>query len=74
MTDVSTGWTVNHTVANKAVIHVVAAIDAASKKFPFPILGIDSDNGAEFTKAYLLANSEKLDCCCVNSGLPAPGR
>ena len=43
ITDVATGWTVNRTVANKSAIHVVAAIEAASKMFPFPILGIDSD-------------------------------
>jgi transposase InsO family protein len=53
ITDVATGWTVNRSVVNKAVIHVVAAIDHATKKFPFPILGIDSDNGSEFINAHL---------------------
>ena len=53
VTDVATGWTVNRSVPNKAAIHVVAAIKAASALFPFPILGIDSDNGSEFINAHL---------------------
>ena len=38
---------------NKAAIHVVAAIEAAIALFPFPILGIDSDNGSEFINVHL---------------------
>lgn len=55
MTDIATGWTINRTVANKAAIHVVEAIEHASALFPFPILGIDSDNGSEFINAHLYA-------------------
>lgn len=54
ITDVATGWTVNRSVPNKAAIHVVAAIEAASALFPFPILGIDSDDGSEFINVHLL--------------------
>ena len=53
MTDIATGWTVNRSVKNKAAIWVVEAIEEATKQFPFPILGIDSDNGAEFINAHL---------------------
>ncbi len=53
MTDIATGWTVNRSVKNKAAIWVLEAIDHASKQFPFPILGIDSDNGSEFINAHL---------------------
>jgi hypothetical protein len=53
MTDIATGWTVNRSVKNKAAIWVVEAIDYAASQFPFPILGIDSDNGAEFINAHL---------------------
>ena len=53
VTDVATGWTVNRSVANKAAIHVVTAIAYVTKRFPFPILGIDSDNGSEFINAHL---------------------
>ncbi len=54
MTDIATGWTINRSVRNKAAIHVLAAIEYASALFPFPILGIDSDNGSEFINAHLL--------------------
>jgi len=53
VTDIATGWTVNRSVVNKAAIHVVAAIDHTLAQFPFPILGIDSDNGSEFINAHL---------------------
>lgn len=53
VTDVATGWTVNRSVANKAAIHVLDAIKHATGRFPFPILGIDSDNGSEFINAHL---------------------
>ena len=55
MTDIATGWTVNRSVANKAAIGVKDAIAYASRVFPFPILGIDSDNGSEFINAHLFA-------------------
>jgi hypothetical protein len=53
MTDVATGWTVNRSVKNKAAILVADAIEHARRVFPFPILGIDSDNGSEFINAHL---------------------
>jgi hypothetical protein len=53
VTDVATGWTVNRSVPNKAAIHVLEAIKHATARFPFPILGIDSDNGSEFINAHL---------------------
>ena len=53
MVDIATGWTVNRSVLNKSAIGVVAAIEHASARFPFPIVGIDSDNGSEFINAHL---------------------
>jgi hypothetical protein len=35
-------------VENKAQWHVFAALQRTRPKFPFPILGLDSDNGSEF--------------------------
>src|SRR5665213_3335174 len=55
MTDIATGWTVNRSVANKAAVRVADAIEHASRQFPFPIVGIDSDNGSEFINAHLFA-------------------
>jgi hypothetical protein len=47
-TDVKTAWTECVAVRNKAQVHVFAAIQRARQRLPFPLLGIDSDNGAEF--------------------------
>lgn len=54
VTDIATGWTENRTVRNKAQVHVVAAIADVVEHLPFPIRGIDSDNGGEFINAHLL--------------------
>ena len=47
-TDVKTAWTEGVAVPNKAQIHVFAAIRRARQRLPFPLSGIDSDNGSEF--------------------------
>jgi hypothetical protein len=47
-TDVHTAWTECVAVRNKAQVHVFAAILRARHRLPFPLLGIDSDNGSEF--------------------------
>lgn len=54
VTDIATGWTLNQTVRNKAQKWVFAALDLLLARFPFPILGIDSDNGSEFINYHLL--------------------
>lgn len=53
VTDVLTGWTINRSVKNKAAIWVIEALDHVVKQFPFPIKGIDCDNGSEFINAHL---------------------
>jgi hypothetical protein len=55
VTDIATGWTVNRSVPNKAQKWVFAALQYALALFPFPIVGIDSDNGTEFINDYLFA-------------------
>jgi len=47
-TDVKTTWTECVATPNKAQVHVFAAICRARERLPFPLLGIDSDNGTEF--------------------------
>jgi hypothetical protein len=48
MTDIQTGWTECFALANRSQITVEAAIEVIRKRLPFPLFGIDSDNGAEF--------------------------
>lgn len=53
ITDVSSGWTEQAATLNKAQIHVFSAIDAVRGRLPFPVLGLDSDNGSEFINAQM---------------------
>ena len=53
VTDIATGWTINRSVKNKAAIWVFEAVTWVCAQFPFPILGIDSDNGSEFINFHL---------------------
>ena len=53
MTDADTGWTECVGIANRGQICVVAAIETVRKRLPFPLLGIDSDNGSEFINHHL---------------------
>ena len=48
VTDVATGWTETRAVRNKAQVHVFAAVREIRDALPFPLRGIDSDNGSEF--------------------------
>jgi transposase InsO family protein len=59
VTDIATGWTVNRSVRNKAQRWVFAALEYALAQFPFPIVGIDSDNGSEFINEHLLRYCEQ---------------
>lgn len=78
MTDVSSGWTETRAVLNKAAVHTKDAIESIRRELPFPLLGIDSDNGAEFINSILYAYckderisftrsrpNKKNDCCYV---------
>ncbi len=48
MTDSFTGWTECVSIWNKSRFSVISAIETVRKRLPFPLLGIDSDNGSEF--------------------------
>jgi len=58
VTDIATGWTINRSVRNKAQRWVLEALVHISAAFPFPIRGIDSDNGSEFINEHLLRHCE----------------
>jgi hypothetical protein len=47
-TDIKTGWTECAATRNKAQTHVFTAIRLVQRRLPFPLLGVDSDNGNEF--------------------------
>lgn len=54
VTDIATGWTENRSVPNKARKWVIAALEEIAAIMPFPLLGVDSDNGSEFINHHLL--------------------
>jgi len=60
--DICTGWTETVAVRNKAQVWVFEALKHIRERLPFELLGIDSDNGAEFINAHLLkyCNAEGL--------------
>jgi len=59
VTDIATGWTENRSVRNKARTWVIAALEEIAAIMPFPLLGVDSDNGSEFINHHLLAWCEQ---------------
>ena len=52
--DIATGWSETQAVINKAQKHVFEALKKIRTRIPFPLRGIDSDNGSEFINAELL--------------------
>lgn len=54
VTDIATGWTENRSVPDKSAKCVLAALNDIARKMPFPILGVDCDNGSEFINEDLL--------------------
>lgn len=55
VTDVATGWTECQALRYRGQDSVVAALDRIRQLLPFPILGIDTDNGSEFLNNELIS-------------------
>lgn len=55
MTDIATCWTEPIAILHKGSTDVIGALEHAQTLLPFPLLGIDFDNGSEFLNADLLA-------------------
>jgi IS30 family transposase len=58
LTDIATGWTECLPLLNRGQEAVVAALKRARQLLPFPLLGIDTDNGVEFINMELMASCE----------------
>jgi len=61
-TDLATGWTECLALPNKTQFAVSQAITVLRQNLPFPLLGLDSDNGSEFINdtLYRYCLSEKI--------------
>lgn len=55
LTDVASGWTECLALPARGQECVTRALERAVELFPFPILGLDTDNGSEFMNRELLA-------------------
>ena len=53
LTDVCTSWCEMQAVKNKARLWVFEALKDIRERLPFPLLGLDSDNGSEFINEHL---------------------
>jgi transposase InsO family protein len=54
VTDIATGWTESRSLPDRAAKHILAGLNHIAAAMPFPILGVDSDNGSEFINDDLL--------------------
>lgn len=54
LVDIATGWTECAAIANKGQLAVLAALERLRARLPFPLVGLDCDNGSEFLNAHLL--------------------
>jgi hypothetical protein len=51
--DIATGWVERQAVMGKGQLGIVAALREIEQRLPFPLCGIDSDNGTEFINTHL---------------------
>lgn len=59
LTDIATGWTECLPLLHRSPETVLAALQRARALLPFPLRGLDTDNGAEFINEALLAYCER---------------
>ena len=54
LTDIATGWTECLALLHRSETDVTRALDDIRQALPFPLLGLDSDNGSEFINYEML--------------------
>jgi len=57
--DIATCWDSTAAAKNKAQVNVFEAMEAIIARFPFDVLGIDSDNGSEFINNIMFRYCDK---------------
>jgi hypothetical protein len=65
--DIATCWDVTAACKNKAQKHVFEALRAIIDRFPFDVVGIDSDNGSEFINDIMLRYCNKNEITFTRS-------
>ncbi len=59
LVDIKTRWTECVPLRNKSQVAVIAGLDACRQRLPYPLLGLDSDNGSEFINHQLVRYCEQ---------------
>ena len=67
LTDIATGWTESRSLPDRTAKHILAALNHIAAAMPFPILGVDCDNGSEFINDDLLAWCRKREITFTRS-------
>jgi hypothetical protein len=67
MTDIATCWTIPVTIRRKTALDVISALEKVKKNLPFPLLGLDFDNGREFLNEDVVSWCEKQKYTCTRS-------
>ena len=65
--DIATGWVECQAVWGKGQERVGGAVHKMSKDLPFPLLGLDSDNGSEFINHHLHAYCQRNEITFTRS-------
>ncbi|MDR2373831.1 MAG: transposase family protein [Bifidobacteriaceae bacterium] len=69
-TDPFTGWTVTRTVKNKSFLHMQKGMEWIVRQLPWPLLGVDFDNGSEFLNWGLIAWCERKGIASITRSRP----
>jgi len=59
--DICIGWTICNIVKNKTKLQMLKGLVSMRKEFPYKVMGIHSDNGAEFINETVLAFTNKYN-------------
>jgi hypothetical protein len=62
--DIATGWVERQAVMGKGQLGIIAALTDIEQRLPFPLRGIDSDNGSEFINSHLFDFCQKRPQTC----------
>lgn len=59
LVDVATGWTECVALLRRSEADVIGAVDSLRSRLPFPLCGLDTDNGSEFINYEMLRYCER---------------
>lgn len=59
LTDIATGWTECIALLRRSEADVIGALGQVRQRLPFPLLGLDTDNGSEFINYELLGYCQR---------------